>query len=265
MNRERFTAETPGSDARVWRAPALQAALIQGLALLPMLASVSIMTRWQHPLPLYGAAILQGAFAAIITYFWGLASWWRLIGLVFPVALLGANAMHLPPAAFFGVFLFMLLLFWSTFRTQVPYYPSGQRVWQAVSDLLPPDRPVRLIDIGSGLGGLVLDLNRRRPNSALTGIELAPLPWLLSVLRARMTGSAARFVRGDYERLNFAEFDVVFAYLSPAAMAALWRKAKCEMRPATMLISYEFDIPGSDPNRIVAVTPHGPALYVWYF
>ena len=256
---------TQGSEARVWRAPALQAALIQGLALLPMLASVSILARLQHPLPLYGAALLQGAFAAIITYFWGLASWWRLIQLVFPVALLGANAMHLPPAAFFGVFLFMLLLFWSTFRTQVPYYPSGQRVWQAVSDLLPPDRPVRLIDIGSGLGGLVLDLSRRRPNSALTGIELAPLPWLLSVLRARMTGSAARFVRGDYERLNFAEFDVVFAYLSPAAMAALWRKAKREMWPGTMLVSYEFDIPGRDPDKAIVVTPSGPALYVWYF
>jgi SAM-dependent methyltransferase len=256
---------TSGSDAPVWRAPALQAVLIQGLALLPMLASVFILARLRHSLPLYGAALLQGVFAAIITYFWGLASWWRLIQLVFPVALLGANAMHVSPTALFGVFLFMLLLFWSTFRTQVPYYPSGQRVWQTVSDLLPPDRPVRMIDIGSGLGGLVLDLNRRHPRSALTGIELAPLPWLLSVLRARMTGSTACFVRGDYERLDFAQFDVVFAYLSPAAMAALWRKAKREMRPATMLISYEFDIPGSDSDRIVAVTPFGPPLYVWYF
>jgi hypothetical protein len=255
---------TSGSDTRVWRAPALQAVLIQGLALFPMLASVSVLTRWQHPLPLYDAALLQGAFAAIITYFWGLAAWWRLIQLVFPVALLGANALRLPPAALFGVFLFMLVVFWSTFRTQVPFYPSGQRVWQAVSDVL-PDRPVRLIDIGSGLGGLVLDLNLRHPNSALTGIELAPLPWLVSVLRARMTGSTARFVRGDYERLNFAKFDVVFAYLSPAAMAALWQKAKREMRPATMLISYEFDIPGSEPDKTIAVTPSGPALYVWYF
>jgi hypothetical protein len=253
------------SDARVWRVPALQAVLIQGLALLPTLASVSILMHLQHPLPLYGAALAQGAFAATITYFWGLASWWRLIQLVFPVALLGADAMRLPPAALFCVFFFMLLLFWSTFRTQVPFYPSGRRVWQAVSDLLPPDRPVRLIDIGSGLGGLVLSVGRRRPNAALTGIELAPLPWLLSVLRARLTGSAARFVRGDYERLNFAEFDVVFAYLSPAAMAALWRKAKREMRPSTMLISYEFDIPGRDPDKTIAVTPSGPSLYVWNF
>jgi SAM-dependent methyltransferase len=262
---ERITSVTPASDARLRRAPAVQAALIQGLALLPTLASVYILARWQHPLPLYGAALLQGALAALFTYFRGLASWWRSIQFVFPVALVGANALHPPPFLLFGVFLFMLLLFWSTFRTQVPFYPSGQNVWQGVSDLLPPDRPVRLIDIGSGLGGLVLNLARRHPRSQLCGIELAPLPWLISLLRARATGSAAHFLRGDYERLNFAEFDVVFAYLSPAAMAALWRKAKREMRPATMLVSYEFNIPGNVPDKIVAVTPSGPPLYIWYF
>jgi hypothetical protein len=255
---------TPASDTRWWRAPALQAALLQALALLPTLAGAYVMARWRHPLPLYGAALLQGAFAALLTYICGLAPWWCPIQLVFPVALLGANALHLPPAVVFGVFLFMLLFFWSTFRTQVPFYPSGHSVWQGVSDLLPPDRPVRLIDIGSGLGGLVLNLAGRHPRSEFSGIEVAPLAWLLSVLRARMTGSTARFLRGDYERLNFAEFDVVFAYLSPAAMAALWRKAKREMRPATMLVSYEFTIPDNDPNMTIGVTPSGPALYVWY-
>jgi hypothetical protein len=255
----------PASDACLWRPPAVRAALAQVLAAPPMLAGVFVMAHWDHPLPLYGAALLQGVFAALLTYVWGLAPWWRPIQLVFPIALLGANALHLPPAALFGIFLFMLLLFWTTFRTQVPFYPSGDGVWQAVSDLLPSDRPVRLIDIGSGLGGLVLNLARRHPGSELSGIELAPLPWLLSVLRARIRGSGARFVRGDYERLNFADFDVVFAYLSPAAMAALWRKAKREMRPATMLVSYEFSIPDRAPDKIVSAAPCGAALYVWYF
>jgi hypothetical protein len=246
-------------------APAVRAALIQALVAVPMLVCMYGLARWHHPLPLYGAALLQGALAALLTYLWDLAPWWRPIQLLLPIALLGANALHLPSAAMFGAFLFLLLLYWSTFRTQVPFYPSGAAVWQAVDTLLPPDRPVRLIDIGSGLGGLVLDLARRHPASKLSGIELAPLPWLLSVLRARLTGSTAHFVRGDYERLNFADYDVVFAYLSPPAMAALWRKASTEMRSATMLVSYEFTIPGKAPDKTIAATPLGPALYVWYF
>jgi cyclopropane fatty-acyl-phospholipid synthase-like methyltransferase len=167
--------------------------------------------------------------------------------------------------AFLGIFLFLLLLYWSTFRTQVPYYPSGRRVWEEVARQLPLDRPLRIVDIGSGLGGLVLDLARRRPDCDASGIELAPLPWLASRLRALATRSRARFLLGDYDKLNFGDFDVVFAYLSPAAMGSLWRKADAEMRPGSMLLSYEFVIAERAPDRRVVTTGSRKILHIWDF
>lgn len=263
---------TARSAARGWRRwlrpPAVRALLIQALAYLCMLTLVYLLARQQFPVSLAGAALLQGLFAALLTYGAGLASWWCLIGLLFPLALLGASALHLPPPVFLAAFVFLLGLYWSTFRTQVPFYPSHPAVWAAVAAELPPPSPgksLRLLDIGSGLGGLVLDLARRRPDLQCTGIELAPLPWLLSRLRARLSGSRARFVRGDYEALDFAGYDVVFAYLSPAAMPRLWQQATAQMRPATVLFSYEFIIAAKTPDKTIAATPVGPALYVWYF
>jgi SAM-dependent methyltransferase len=138
-------------------------------------------------------------------------------------------------------------------------------VWDAVERQLPRGRPLRVIDIGSGLGGLVLELARRRPESGISGIELAPLPWLASVLRARFARSRARFLRGDYEQLDFAAYDAVFAYLSPAAMSALWRKAAAEMRPGAMLMSYEFGIVEKAPDLCIAPQGGGPSLYIWHF
>jgi SAM-dependent methyltransferase len=163
----------------------------------------------------------------------------------------------LPPWLFLAAFLAMLAIYWSTFRTQVPYFPSGRRAWDAVAGVLPQGRPVYLVDIGSGLGGLVLDLARRRPESTFVGIELAPLPWLVSRLRAPFAG--------DYEGLDFADYDVVFAYLSPAAMEALWRKASAEMRPGTLLLSYEFVIMAKAPDLTILPTGPGPLLYGWHF
>ena len=248
---------------QVVRAPAMRAALAQALAILPTLGGIYLLARLGCPVSLLHAACLQGLFAALLA--WRLAPWWRAILGLFPLALLGASALHLPPAIFLLAFLLLLGWYWSTFRTQVPFYPSGPAVWHEVLQLLPAGRALRLIDIGSGLGGLVLDLARRRPESHMCGIELAPLPWLLSVLRARLAGSAARFVRGDYERLDFGAYDVVFAYLSPAVMAALWRKAEREMQPGAMLISHEFIIAGKAPDKTIAATAGRPALFVWYF
>ncbi|WP_317203911.1 class I SAM-dependent methyltransferase [Janthinobacterium sp.] len=250
---------------QIARAPAVRAALLQALAFPLTLALVYLLARGGFPLSWLGVALAQGALAALLSWRCGLASWWRAIQLLFPAALLAALSLHLPPLAFLLAFVLLLGLYWSTFRTQVPFYPSGPAVWEAVAQLLPADRPARLIDIGSGLGGLVLHLARHRPDCAVSGIELAPLPWLWSAARARLAGGAARFARGDYERLDFADYDIVFAYLSPAVMLALWQKAAREMRPGTMLLSYEFCIPVQEPDRVIAATPSGPALYVWYF
>ena len=250
---------------RLLRAPAVRALLCQCAAFPLTLLAVYLLARAGTQPSYLLAALLQGIFAAVLTWRWRLASWWIVICLLFPLALYGASDLNLPPWLFLTVFLFMLVLYWSTFRTQVPYYPSGQAAWKAVAEQLPQDRAISFIDIGSGLGGLVLDLARRRPDAQSTGIELAPLPWLASFLRARVEGSRARFIRGDYEQLDFGNYDAVFAYLSPAAMTALWHKARREMRPGSMLMSYEFAIPAAPPSESLYLQDTGRTLYIWHF
>nr|WP_308493361.1 class I SAM-dependent methyltransferase [Duganella alba] len=223
------------------------------------------MASFRFPVDYLTVAVVQGLLAALVTWKLALAAWWRAIQLLFPLAVLTALALQLPSWLFGLIFLLLLGWYWSTFRTQVPYYPSQPVVWDAVRQLLPAARAPRVIDIGSGLGGLTLYLARVRPDADAIGIELAPLPWLVSWLRARIGRSRARFLLGDYEKLDFGQFDLVFAYLSPAAMPALWRKTRAEMRPGTMLVSYEFVIEERAPDSIIHATQGGIPLYIWYF
>jgi SAM-dependent methyltransferase len=245
--------------------PAVRALLMQCLSFPLTLGTVWLLARGGAPVSYLGAALAQGSWAALLSWRAGLASWWRIIQFAFAPALVLTRMLALPPLVFLAAFLIFLLIYWSTFRTQVPYYPSGRAVWDVVAGLLPPDRPAAAIDIGSGLGGLVLELARRRPDCRVDGIELAPLPWLASYLRARLRGSRARFLRGDYNDLDFGRYDLVFAYLSPAAMTALWRKAEREMRPGSVLVSYEFTVVDREPDRRFVTTDRKKILYLWHF
>jgi SAM-dependent methyltransferase len=247
------------------KTPAFQALLVQAGAVLPCAALAVAVETAGAPLTMLGAALLQGALAAVLGWKIGLERWWLPIQLLFPVALLAALALRLPAWLPLAAFLLLLGWYWSTFRTQVPYYPSNPAVWRAVLAELPQGRALRMVDIGSGLGGFTLHLAAARPESVVVGIELAPLPWLVSRLRAAWSGSRARFLRGDYEQLNFAEYDLVFAYLSPAAMPALWRKAQREMRPGSLLASYEFEIPAADGVKTIRTTEGGQLLYIRAF
>ncbi len=257
--------QQPATDLRsLWRAPAARALLHQIFAFLMTSIGLAVFETQTGMQPaLAFAACAQGVLAAAISYWRRLAPWWLPMQLLFPVMVITMQALQLPPLLFLFLFLGLLGLYWSTFRTQVPYYPSNRLVWQAIAAQLPSDRPLRVIDIGSGFGGLVLYLSGIRLDSLFSGIELAPLPWFVSQLRARLQHSRGQFLRGDYMRLRFSRYDVVFAYLSPAAMTALWEKAHTEMRPGSLLLSYEFLIPGHAPDLVISPTPGLPALYGW--
>jgi SAM-dependent methyltransferase len=245
--------------------PALRALAIQLACMAPTLGIIFLAARLGAAPGYLHVALVQGVLAALATWRAGLARWWRVIQFAFPLTVLAAQTLSVPPSVFLAAFLVFLVLFWSTFRTQVPYYPSGPALRPVVADLIPHGRPARVIDIGSGFGGLVLELARMRPGGSVEGIELAPLPWLVSCLRALAARSGARFRRGDYEALDFGHYDLVFAYLSPAVMEALWRKAQREMRPGSLLASYEFGIAARAPDRSLAVPGSMRALYIWAF
>lgn len=266
MKIERRFGAKPASPETIIHAPAVQALLLQVAALFAvLLITFGLEAIFNLSLSILAAALAQGAIAAVLSFRRKLASWWLVIQFLFPVVLVLALSLQLPPSLFLGAFLVFLLLYWSTFRTQVPFYPSRPSTWQAVEGLLPDDGNIRFIDIGSGLGGLSLYLARRHPAGKFTGIEIAPLPWLVSSLRARMTSNPARFERGDYRLLNFADYDVVFAYLSPVAMPGLWEKAHAEMRAGSLLLSYEFPIPGAPASVVISPDDTGADLHVWRF
>ena len=250
--------------------PAVLAVFIQCFALISVLlisgvASLVAQLYFKSNLnfTLLNLVLLQALISVTLSYFAGMASWWRWIHLCFPLAAWGMSQYHVPNAVYLTGFIFSLSLFWSTFRTQVPFFPSRPIVWQQVAKIIPQSKSVRLIDIGSGLGDMSMFIANERPESHIEGIEIAPLPWIISFIRAKFRRSTAIFSLGDYNTLNFANYDVIFAYLSPAAMVSLWEKASQEMRPGSLLISLEFEIPNAIPTMHIPGNKKSPDIYVW--
>lgn len=248
----------------IFQLPAVKALLVQCLSLMIVLVLVIVFpAMFGVKMPLIGAVLLQGGCASALSFWRRMDPWWWLIQFAFFPALLAAAMLHLPSEFYLGVFLFLALLYWGTFRTQVPYYPSGPLAWDEVAAQLPTLRPIRFVDVGSGFGGMVMHLAKIRAESQFIGIELAPLPWLTSWLAGALTRSRGKFLRDDYNHLDFGEFDVVFAYLSPAAMPSLWKKARAEMRAGSLLLSYEFAIPGAESQIANISVVNGRNLYRW--
>ena len=242
--------------------PSILALLLQAAAF--VLAALTLRLFGLHLAP-FVFALLCGTLAAAFSRIAGLARWWLIIQFAFAPALVLMLALDIPPGFFLAAFLIMLVVYWSTFRTQVPLYLSSDKVWQALASKLPAEQPFALVDLGSGIGGVLTYLSRTRPQGRYHGIENAPLPFLWSWLRIKFGGHRNCTVRwGSLWNSDLGQYDVVFAYLSPVPMEALWDKARREMRPGSLFISNTFAVPDHPPQETLAVDDlHHSKLFLW--
>lgn len=208
---------------------------------------------------LFSHACLAAFSAYLLKFDW----WWMPIQFFFPLLAYLLSRFEITPYLYLVVLIIFSALFWSTYRTQVPYYPSRSQLLKPVLRVIEGIDRVKFVDIGSGMGGLLIDLANHNASGRFTGIEIAPLPWLVSVIRGFLRRSSVRFQFGDFYRKNFAEFDVVFCYLSPAAMDLVWNKLRAEMRPGSLFLSYEFIVPSVTPDISIQIENRGEYLYGW--
>ena len=243
----------------------LQSLFVQGLAVLLAVLLYRLLEELLSYRPSLGEiALAQGGIAALASRFAGQARWWHLLHLVFLPAVVLAQRLNIPAWAYLAAFVLLVLFYWSSFRTQVPLYLSSRKAWDALAALLPETARFSFVDLGSGVGSVPLHLERRFPQARFEGVEIAPAPWFISWLRGRLRGSRARFTRRDYSALDLAEFDVVFAFLSPAAMPALWRQASSQMRSGSLFISQAFPIESRPPDHVVGQGDDARhTLYAW--
>jgi SAM-dependent methyltransferase len=187
--------------------------------------------------------------------------WWLVIHALFAPLLVAASLLALPS----WVYLIALALAWLVFgridRSRVPLYLSNAAALRALDELVPENANV--LDIGAGTGTVLVWLGRRG-NRRMTGVEHAWAPWLVGYVRCLLARNQFELVRADMMDWPLSDYDVVYAFLSPAAMPALWEKAKREMRAGSMLISNTFSIPDAEADRVIEINDwKGARLYLW--
>lgn len=249
--------------SRLWKngPPVLRALAAQGVAFLATLALAGALAAhvppWVWPLS-------QGALAAGLAAIWGLNTGWLLFQVLLPFALAWQLGHTVPfwiyPLALAG----LLLVFGGGILTRVPLYNSNRAAWKALADLLPSEEGFRMVDLGAGLGGPLAFLARLRPGGRFLGIEGSPLVWLIAWIRTAGVRANCRMDFGDLWKVHLGEYQVVYAFLSPAPMPRLWAKARLEMQPGALLISHTFQIPGVLPEREIPLPGRKDARLLVY-
>lgn len=219
---------------------------------LPRLAAayaISLPLAWMltpETLPWEAAA---ASSAAALGWLFGLAPWWLAINAIFVPALAWGLTLEVSPLWALAALLVLLAVYGSVWASRVPLFFTGARTLDALTELLPQGE-IAFLDAGCGDARVIAQLARARPESRFDGIEHALVPWLMGCLRAWRDDAQFYVRRGNLWGHGLTQYDVVYAYLSPAVMPRFWEKAQREMRPGALLVS-AFHVPGMRGGRYV--------------
>lgn len=208
--------------------------------------------------------VLQSGLAVAIGRALTLKSWWGVFNLLFGPALAILIKADVHPWIYLAAFLVLLLFFSNSITKGVPLYLSGRASLVRIQNRLSNDTSaIRFVDVGCGVGSAVCFLSKMLRNRSFVGVENAPLVYAIAKVRSLFHSNlSVRF--GSIWQIHWGEYDVVYCFLSPVPMPDVWKKAKAEMKPGSLLISNTFGIPGVPPQEVIEMNDwRGSKLFIW--
>ena len=206
----------------------------------------------REPLPWLEVSILIGGvallFACLTRQFW----WWKTIHAIFAPAAYALLKLQITPEWYLLAFAVLFLFYRGALSGQIPLYFSNRQSATALIRFFSSNPPAKLIDLGAGIGSAVYPLAKALRNARVDGVENAYVPWLIGQLRTARLGNC-RWSLGDFWKVPLADYNVVYAFLSPAPMPNLWLKIKREMQPGSLFISNSFQVPGEEACFVIEV------------
>jgi protein-L-isoaspartate O-methyltransferase len=237
---------------------------LQGAAVILVLSLVWPYFGWQiAALPWLETSLAIGAVAFVMATLSRQPWWWRLIHAGFMPLVWATQRLEIEPGWFLLAFVSLLLVYRGALSGQVPLYLSNKQTVAALAELLAARGPSSFLDLGAGVGSTTVPLADLLPDSHFTGYENAPLTWFVGLILG-VGRPNIRWRWDDLWQARLGDYDVVYAFLSPAPMAKLWDKVKQEMQPGSLFISNTFPVPGVTPDQVIEVdcTPARP-LYCY--
>lgn len=140
--------------------------------------------------------------------------------------------------------LYIILLCQSLISWELPYVPTMYAARQILKKHLKIKKTDRVLDMGSGLGKMVLFFSRYPIH--VTGIERKWYLYLFSKVRLFFhwfKPAKVYFIRGDFFQHPLKKYSIIYAFHIPRLIKRLVFKIEKELRKGQTLISYKFPFP----------------------
>lgn len=150
----------------------------------------------------------------------------------------------------------LALLFWmiGNIFADAPFVPVPKVVAQSVVDYVDDSKHLTFYDLGCGDGRVIRFVAKTYPSLTCLGYEIAPIPYLLSVLLTpKRSYKNVELLKRDFQTVKLKPGTCIFTYLLPGAMKLLKEMLDTQNVSGIRIIACDFELPGYRPQIIAEV------------
>lgn len=157
------------------------------------------------------------------------------------------------------VLVFAVWSIYTIIRTGVPWTKTpSENIIKIFSEINLPKNSL-MYDLGCGDGRSMFFAEKRGYRAR--GYELSLYPFLKCLIKKVFTGSSIEIKRKNFFNENIEDADLIFVFLVGAVMEKLGNKLNENLKPGAIIVSYGFEIPGWNPEKILNTNPSKTYLY----
>ncbi len=157
--------------------------------------------------------------------------------------------------AFLAFLLLLILYSSSALFVWPPSIPTDRKSRRYIVNFIRsaylPDAKIKIVDLGSGYGHLVIDLAKTFKNAEITGVELLWLPYLFSRISAKRF-KKTRIIKDDLYKHDLSDYNAIVFFLRKDHHVD--DKVKNEVKPGAIIVSNNFPLKNYQPKEVKEIS-----------
>lgn len=149
-----------------------------------------------------------------------------------------------------AIIVFLTISFYITIFGGGPFVPTSMRAVHKVLKAADIEKGAKLYDIGAG-DGRFLHFAEKDYEANATGFELDPFVYFLAKLRQWFWNWNGKVIRGNFEKYDISDADVIICYMLPKTLAKFQKKFDRELKKGAKVVSYAFHIGDWEPKKVI--------------
>lgn len=132
----------------------------------------------------------------------------------------------------------------------LPYVPTRRHILQPVFEEGVLRTCSKIVDLGCGMGTMLIHIRKQYPSAELTGVEHNRLLYIIARVRFAfhrfvLRRKPVRIVLGDMFEHNIEEYDAIVGFWLTSFMPRLLEKFQQEAKENIVIVSHLFQMPSA--------------------